>query len=148
MRRMREHVYRLHCLHLIILVQQRKVARLGCRIAAYIYNAPRACTDYRLHHVGVHPGTRWVGYHNVRTAVCRDEVVCQYVFHVAGVEQRVYNSVDFRIDLGVLYGFRDVFYPDNLTRIARYEVRNSTGAGVQVYTSSLPVSPAKSRTTE
>lgn len=55
MRRMREHVYRLHCLHLIILVQQRKVARLGCRIAAYIYNAPRACTDYRLHHVGVIP---------------------------------------------------------------------------------------------
>ena len=80
----------------------------------------------------MHPGTRWVRDDHVRVTVAMDERFVQHVFHVSGVEYRVVDIVECRIDFGIFNGFRDVFDTDNFLGIASHEVGNGPGSGVKV----------------
>ena len=90
------------------------------------------CIENGFHHVGVHACSRWVGDNDVRAPVLADEVVGQNILHVAGIEQRVADAVNLRIDLGVLNGFGNIFNADNLFRLTGHEVCNGACARVKV----------------
>ena len=114
MRSVREHVYRLHDANLVVGIHQLKVACLGSRVATDVDNAPRTCAQDGLHNTGVHACTRRVCYDYVWPAVGGNELVGEYVLHVAGIEPRVVNVVELRVDLGIGDGLWNIFYADYL----------------------------------
>ena len=67
-----------------------------------------------------------------------DEVLCQDIFHVAGVEQRILNVVEGRVDFGIFDGFRHVFDTDHFAGLARNEVGDGTGSRIKVVHQFIP----------
>ena len=61
-----------------------------------------------------------------------DELLCEHILHVAGIEQRIGDAVDFRIHLGILDGLGHILDTDDLARLARHKVGNRSRTRVQV----------------
>ena len=66
---MREHVYRLHGLHLIFYIEQLQVTCLCGRITTYIYNALGFSEQDYIHYILVHTCTWGVSDDDIRTAI-------------------------------------------------------------------------------
>ena len=109
MRSMGEHVDRLHLDDVIVLRKDRKVARLGRRVAADIHHAVGRRLHEHLRNVGMDAGPRRVEHHDVGMAVHCDELRAEHVLHVAGEELRVLDAVDPCVDLCVFDGLGNVF---------------------------------------
>ena len=129
---MREHIYRLHGYYAILLVEVVQVACLCSRVATDVDDALGGSPQNGLHHIGMHAGTWRVSDNHIGLAVLSDELVGQYILHVAGIEQCVRDAVDFRVDLRILNGFRHVFDANHLAGTASHEVGNGACAGVEV----------------
>ena len=127
-----EHVDGLHSLHTVIGVEQRQVAGLRGGVATDVDDAAGRGVKDDVDHVGVHAGARRVGDDDVGPAMSADEVVGEDLTHVAGVELGVGDAVDAAVDLGILDGFGHVFNADDLRRLARDEVGDGAGTGVEV----------------
>lgn len=111
---MREHIHRLYGGYLILRIHQLQVASLGCRVAAYVYDALWCCIQNDVYYVWVHSGTWWVGDDDVRSTVLCDEIVGQDILHVACIEEGVLDVVHLRIHLGILYGLWHILDTDYL----------------------------------
>lgn len=111
---MREHIHRLYGSYLILRIHQLQVASLGCRVAAYVYDALWCCIQDDVYYVWVHSGTWWVGDDDVWTTMLGDEIVGQDILHVACIEEGVLDVVHLRIHLGILYGLWYVLDTDYL----------------------------------
>ena len=61
-----------------------------------------------------------------------DEVGREYVFHVAGIEKGIIETIKSRIGLGIFDSLGYILYTYNLTHLAGYEVGYRTGTGVEV----------------
>lgn len=129
---MREHIHRLYGSYLILRIHQLQVASLGCRVAAYVYDALWCCIQNDVYYVWVHSGTWWVGDDDVRSTVLCDEIVGQDILHVACVEEGVLDVVHLRIHLGILYGLWHVLDTDYLFCLVSHEVGDGSGAGIEV----------------
>ena len=80
----------------------------------------------------MHAGSRWIGYDDVGIPKSGNELLVEYVLHVACKEKSVVDVVDPRVDFCIFYGFRHVFYTDDLTCVTGYEVGNGASAGIEV----------------
>ena len=100
---MRKHVHRLHSGYLVVLVEQLQVACLGCRVATDIDDAFGTGEENGIHHIGVHASTWRVGDDYIWPSIGVDELLVEYVLHVASKEKRVVDA----IDLGVLSRIND-----------------------------------------
>ena len=129
---MREHIYRLDGGDPIVGIEQGQVACLCGRVAADVNDTFRTCTENNADDILVHAGAWRIGDNDIRMAVPADEVFCQDVFHVACIEKRVVNLVDFGIDLRIFYGFRDILYTDDFPGIPGDEVGNGSCTGIEV----------------
>ena len=127
-----EHVHRLYCHHFILYIQELQVASLGSRVAADIDDALRLGIQDNIHHIGVHTCTGRVGDDDVGPAMLGNEIGCEDVFHIACIEQGVFNAIDLRIDLGILDGFRYILDANDLASLTRHEVGNSARTCVEV----------------
>ena len=87
MMRMWEHIYRLYLLNGILHREQAQVACLCRGVTAHVNDTFRFRKKNRVDHIVMHTGTRRVCDNNIRTAVLVDEILCQDILHVAGVEQ-------------------------------------------------------------
>ena len=67
-----------------------------------------------------------------------DEILCQDILHIAGVEQRILNLIERRVDFCIFDGFRHVFDTDHFAGLARNEVGNGTGSGIKVVHQFIP----------
>jgi hypothetical protein len=83
---MREHVHGLNLGHSVLFVQQLQVAGLCGRVTGYIDDALGACIQNGLDDVGMHAGSWRVCDNDIRPTVFTNEVVCQDIFHVTGIE--------------------------------------------------------------
>ena len=119
---MREHIHRLNGHDFISGIEQSNVAGLSGRIAADIHKCGRLSTEYCVHHVLMHTGTRRINDHNVRTSMLSDESVSKHVLHVSCIEKSIVYPVDAGIKLRIFYGFRNIFYAHDLIRISRHKV--------------------------
>ena len=61
-----------------------------------------------------------------------DEVVCQYVLHVACIEESVGDAVDFRVYLSIFDGLGHILDTDHFLCLSRNEVSDSAGTGIEV----------------
>ena len=132
MRSVREHVDRLHGSHLIFLVHELQVACLGSRVTAHIHYAVGVGAKNGVNHVGVHASAWRVCYDHVGLSMLSNELVGEYVLHVASIELRVTYAVDVRVYLRVLNSLRHIFYAHHLTRVASHEVGNGARSRVEV----------------
>ena len=61
-----------------------------------------------------------------------DEAGGEYVFHIAGVEEGIVQTVELCVHLRVFYGFGHIFYTNDLPCLPRHEIGNGARAGVKV----------------
>ena len=78
MMRMRKHIYRLNFCYLVFLVQDVKVAGLGCCITADVYHQWLFHVKYFFNQLFVHAGPRRVGNDDVRFSMRSKKVVITY----------------------------------------------------------------------
>lgn len=69
---------------------------------------------------------------HVGTAVRGDESVVEHRLHVPGVKDRIFDAVQFRIDLGVGDGFGDVLHAHHPGAARGAEVGDGSRPGVEV----------------
>ena len=91
---MGEHIDGLDSGHAVVGVEIVQVTRLCGGVARHVDDTLWGGLEDGLHHVWVHAGAWRVGDDYIRTSVFGDELVGQYVLHVAGVEERVSDTVD------------------------------------------------------
>ena len=127
-----KHVDRLHSCHPVGGIEQAEVASLCGRVATHIDNARGCCKEYCIDYILMHTGTWRVGDDDVGPAVLAYEVGGEYVFHVAGIEQCVVDTVDFRVYACIIYSLGHIFYADYLTGLAAHEVGYGACACVEV----------------
>lgn len=127
-----EHVDRLNGGDAVVGVHEGEVSCLGGRVATDIDDAVRGSAEDGCHNVGMHSSARRVGDDDIRTALSGNEVVREDIFHVAGVEFGVCDSVEGGVDAGIVNGFWNVFDADNAGCIAGDEVCDGAGAGIEV----------------
>ena len=130
--RVREHVDRLYGSHLVLAVEQLEVACLCGRVAAHVDDAFRLGSQNHVDYVIVHTSAGRVGDDDIRTSVLRNEVVGKDVLHVARIEQRVVDTVQGRVHLGILDGFGHIFDAHHLACLACHEVGDGTRTRVEV----------------
>ena len=143
MMRMREHIDRLYLLDGIFHGEQAQVACLCRRVAAHINDTFRLGKEDRVDHVVMHAGTGRVCDDNIRTAVLVDEILCQDVFHVSGIEQCIFDLVQCGVDFGVFDCFGHIFDADHFLCLAGDEVGDRAGSGLQVVNHFVSGQPGK-----
>ena len=127
-----EHIHWLHGCHLVIVVEQLEVARLGGRVAAHIDNALWSGEEDGVDDISVHTGTRWVGDDHVGTSVGIDEILVEDILHVSGKEERVVQTVDLSVLLGIYNGLRHIFNAYDLSCLMRHKVGDGASASIKV----------------
>ncbi len=88
-----EHVDWLHCRYAVFTVKHGDVSGLCCRIAAYVDYARGGGVEDDLDYIVVHSCAWRVDNHHIRAAVDGYEFVGEHIFHVAGIEFGVADSV-------------------------------------------------------
>ena len=139
---LRKHIHRPHSSNFVFLAQNLEIASLGGRIATDINHSFRRGFKYHFSYIGMDSCPRRVKDYDIRTSVFCDEIFCQNILHVSSKESAVLYAVVFCVQLCVLNGFRHIFNTDDLCCLARDELGDGSGAGIEV---SLPVSAANSR---
>ena len=134
-----EHVDGLHGCHAVVGIHIVQVTGLCGRIAADVDDALGGCIQNGFHHVRVHAGTRRVSDDDVRPSVLSNEVVGQDVLHVAGIEQRVLDTINLAVDFGILNGLWHVFNANDLSGLFCHEVGNGTRSCIEVVDEGLDV---------
>ena len=80
----------------------------------------------------MHSCTRRVSDDNIRPPVLLHKVLGKDVFHITGKEQRVVDTIEGRVNLGILDGIFDIFDAHHLAGIACHEVGNSSCASIKI----------------
>ena len=61
-----------------------------------------------------------------------DKLFREDIFHIAGKEKRVFDSVDATVFFGIFYGFGYVLDSHHFFRASRHEIGNGSRAGIEV----------------
>ena len=61
-----------------------------------------------------------------------DKIVGKNIFHVAGIEQCVVDSVDLRVKLGILDSLGNILYSHHLSALACHKVGYRACTGIQI----------------
>ena len=127
-----EHIHRLNAAHLVHFGHQLYVACLRCRIAAHVYYLAWSHREKLLYHPFVHAGTRWVGYHHIRSSVFAHKLVGEDLCHIACVEFGIAEIVQYGVDLGVVYSLFHILDADHTTAHPRDKLCDGARARIQV----------------
>ena len=127
-----EHIDRTNLLHVVFHAKQAQIAGLCCRVTTYINDTLRFGEKDGVDYIIVHPGTWRISNNNIRTAMLVYEICRQDIFHVSGVEQRIVNLIQSRINFGIFDCFRYVFDADYFLSLAGNEVGYRSGTGIKV----------------
>ena len=109
-----------------------QVAGLCGRVARDVDDTLGGCPENGFYHIGMHAGTGRIGDDDIRTTMFGDEIVGKDILHVAGIEKGVGDAVDLGVDLRILDGLWDVLDANHLSGLARHEIGDGAGAGIEV----------------
>ena len=127
-----EHIDGLDAGHVVAVGEQLEVAGLGGGVAADIDYLARGDSEELADDFLVHAGARGIGDDDIGGAVEGDEVVGEYVGHVAGEELGVVEVIEGGVDFGVVNGFLDIFDAHDAAAHRGDELGDGAGAGVEV----------------
>ena len=130
--RVREHVHGLHGGDFVFCAQEVQVAGLGGGIAADVHDPVGFRIEDDTGDVRMDAGPRRVQDDDVRVSVLRNEGRGEDVFHVAGEEGAVRDSVHAGIAFCILDRVFHVFDADDFRRLLGNELRDGARSGVQV----------------
>ena len=109
-----------------------QVAGLCGRVARDVDDTLGGCPENGFYHIGMHAGTGRIGDDDIRTTMFGDEIVGKDILHVAGIEKGVGDAVDLGVDFCILDGLWDVFDANHLSGLARHEIGDGAGAGIEI----------------
>ena len=127
-----EHIDWLDAGHVVLPGHQLQVAGLGGGVAADVDYLSGGDGEKLSDDFLVHAGTRGVGDDDVGGAVEGDEVIGEYVGHVAGEELGVVEVVEGGVDFGVVDGLLDIFDAYDAAAHRGNELSDGAGASVEV----------------
>ena len=130
--RVGKHIHRLHGGDLVFCTQDAQVAGLGGRIAADVHDPVGFRIEDDTGDVRMDAGPRRVQDDDVRVSVLRNEGRGEDIFHVAGEEGAVRDSVHAGIAFCILDRVFHVFDADDFRRLLGNELRDGARSGVQV----------------
>ena len=105
---------------------------MGCGVAAHIDNSLGGCTQNHVDHRLIDTRTRRIENHHVGTTVGIDKLVAQHLLHIARIEDRISDSVDFGIDLCVLDSLGNILNTNYFGTARRTEIGNRTRTRIEV----------------
>ena len=127
-----EHIDWLDMGDMVVGIEQLQVASLGGRVAADIDDALGVGIHDDLDNVWMHACSWWVGDDDIWTTMLCDEVVSEYVFHVACIEEGVVDTIELGVYLGILDGIFYVLYAYDLLCLASHEIGDGACACIEV----------------
>ena len=129
---MGEHVHGLHLCHPIERVEQREVTCLSGRITTHVYDTVRCSPQNRIDNILVHTCTWRIRNDDIGPTMRCDKIIIEYILHVTRIEEGVRNTIEFRVDLGILDGLGHIFDTDDLPCLPCHEVGNGSCACLEV----------------